>query len=128
MPELIKTHKVVAALPGALEANSVYYVRVGGGVDMYVTNDMGLVTAYALNAPTPTPESLGLDPVEVGSTITYSDGAISRIDYPSGNYKVFTYTALAVTQLDYVIGSVTHRKTFTYNPNGTLASVTKSEL
>lgn len=43
-------HKVVAALPAPLEADSVYYVRKGSGFDMYVTNGAGIVTAYELNS------------------------------------------------------------------------------
>lgn len=46
------THKVVASLPAVLEPNSVYYVRVGLGFDLYVTNNLGLVVAYPLNHPT----------------------------------------------------------------------------
>ncbi|MBO6511011.1 MAG: hypothetical protein JJ979_21430 [Roseibium sp.] len=44
-------HKVVSALPGTLEADSVYYVRVGAGVDMYVTNSSGEIVAYGSNVP-----------------------------------------------------------------------------
>lgn len=47
----LKTHKVVSALPDPLEADSVYFVRVGAGFDLHVTNSAGLVVAYALNAP-----------------------------------------------------------------------------
>lgn len=46
-----KFHKVVSSLPGVLEANSIYVVRVGVGFDLYVTNDQGAVIAYALNGP-----------------------------------------------------------------------------
>jgi hypothetical protein len=46
----LKVHKVVAALPDPLEADSVYFVRSGAGFDLYVTNSLGLVVAYALNA------------------------------------------------------------------------------
>jgi hypothetical protein len=42
-------HKVVAALPTTLEANSLYFVRVGAGFNVYVTNDAGTVVAYPLN-------------------------------------------------------------------------------
>jgi hypothetical protein len=48
MPAVLQ-HKVVAALPGVLEANSIYYVRVGSGFDLYVTNDQGTVVAYPMN-------------------------------------------------------------------------------
>jgi hypothetical protein len=41
--------KVVNALPGALVASTVYFVRVGAGFDIYVTNETGMVVAYPLN-------------------------------------------------------------------------------
>jgi hypothetical protein len=43
-------HKIVAALPETLAADSVYYVRVGAGFDLYVTNGAGQITAYPLNS------------------------------------------------------------------------------
>lgn len=43
-------HKVVAALPTPLEPDSIYYVRKGDGFDIHVTNGVGVVTAYSLNA------------------------------------------------------------------------------
>jgi hypothetical protein len=46
----LKAHKVVAALPVPLEADSLYCVRAGAGFDLYVTNGAGQTTAYALNA------------------------------------------------------------------------------
>lgn len=64
---------------------------------------------------------------ETGPAFTYTDGVVTRIDYDSGNYKLLSYTSGALTQLDYVRpGSATVRKTFTYNPDGTLASITES--
>jgi hypothetical protein len=45
----IKSNKVVAGLPAVLEANSIYYVRVGAGFDIYVTNSSGMIVAYPLN-------------------------------------------------------------------------------
>lgn len=65
---------------------------------------------------------------ETDPVFTYTSGQVTRIDYASGNYKLFTYTAGVLTQLDYVQGSATVRKTFTYNPDGTLASVTETLL
>lgn len=47
---LIKHHKVVSALPAQLETDSIYYVRAGTGVDIYVTNSAGVVVAYPTNA------------------------------------------------------------------------------
>ena len=45
----LKTHKFVAALPGALDADSIYFVRAGLGFDIYVTNGSGQINAYSLN-------------------------------------------------------------------------------
>ena len=55
----------------------------------------------------------------------------------TGAYKAFTgsstttlvaHSAGVLTQLDYVVGAVTTRKTFTYNPDGSLASITQEVL
>lgn len=46
---IVKHHKVVAALPAELEANSIYYVRAAAGFDVYVTNSAGTVIAYPAN-------------------------------------------------------------------------------
>lgn len=42
-------HKVVSALPAPLEANSIYFVRVGTGFDIHVTNSSGTIVAYPIN-------------------------------------------------------------------------------
>lgn len=67
-------------------------------------------------------------PVETGPAFTYAAGQVSRIDYVSGAYKVFTYAGGVLTQLDYVAGGTTTRKTFTHNPDGTLAAITQVQL
>lgn len=46
---LIQQHKIVSSLPGTLAANAIYYVRVGTGFDIYVTNSIGTIVAYPLN-------------------------------------------------------------------------------
>lgn len=51
----IKHHKFVASLPAVLEADSIYFVRVGSGYDQYVTNHSGTVVAYPTNRPTKVP-------------------------------------------------------------------------
>lgn len=42
-------HKVVSSLPTPLQASSIYYVRVGSGFDIYVTNETGTVVSYPIN-------------------------------------------------------------------------------
>lgn len=51
----MKHHKVVAALPATLEANSVYLVRKGAGYEQFVTNSSGTIVAYPLNNPRAVP-------------------------------------------------------------------------
>lgn len=63
---------------------------------------------------------------EAGPLFTYSGGRVSRIDYDSGNYKLFTYTSGVLTRLDYIVGATTTRKTFSYNPDGTLAEIVQT--
>lgn len=46
----LKVHKVVSALPHALEADSIYLVRAGDGFDLFITNHNGTVLPYKLNA------------------------------------------------------------------------------
>lgn len=69
MSDVIKYHKVVAALPSTLDPNSVYYVRVGTGFDLYVTNDAGLVAAYQLN---PDPKTVSALTVSANITLLNS--------------------------------------------------------
>ena len=65
---------------------------------------------------------------ETNPAFTYTAGLVTRIDYASGAHKLFTYTAGVLTQLDYVVGAVTTRKTFTYNPDGSLHHITEASL
>lgn len=48
---LIRASKVVAALPTTLEASTIYFVRVGAGFDLFVTNQSGTIVAYTQNLP-----------------------------------------------------------------------------
>lgn len=54
MPK-ISQFKVVSTLPSTLEPDAVYYVRVGTGFDIYVTNSSGTVVAYPSNQVNPAP-------------------------------------------------------------------------
>lgn len=61
-------------------------------------------------------------------TFTYTAGALTRVDYASGNYKLLTYTAGVLTQLQYILPGRTITKTFSYNGDGSLASISQSEV
>lgn len=45
----LKVIKVVSALPTPLAANAIYFVRVGTGFDLYVTNNTGTINSYTAN-------------------------------------------------------------------------------
>lgn len=68
--------------------------------------------------------------VETDSTFIYgTSGELTRINYASGNYKLFTYdTNGNLSQLDYVIGLKTIRKVFSYSTEGNLVSIDYSVL
>lgn len=66
-------------------------------------------------------------PAESGAALTYTSGVLTRIDYPSGNYKLFTYTSGKLTQLTYIRpGQTTIQKDFAYS-GGLLVSITQTE-
>lgn len=43
---LLRNEKFVSNLPGTLIANTIYYVKNGASIDMYVTNSTGTIVAY----------------------------------------------------------------------------------
>ena len=47
----IKIDKVLSTLPGTLVANTVYFLRVGSGIELHVTDSTGTV-AHVLNLVT----------------------------------------------------------------------------
>lgn len=77
-------HKVVAALPEPLEADSIYYVRAGAGFDMYITNGAGVVAAYEINQKT--------SPAPISDKRTYSaveSQTVFDVSYKDGNVDVY---------------------------------------
>lgn len=117
---VFRVEKVVGSLPGTLVADTIYFVRTGLGFDIYVTDGTGTI-AHQLNSAAATAD-------ETGPALTYTDGALTRIDYDSGNYKLFSYTSGVLAQIDYVIGGTTIRKALSYNPDGSLAFITQTVL
>ena len=60
-------------------------------------------------------------------SFTYSGGLLSLVSYDGGHTKALTYNATgALLTSATTINGVTTTKTFTYNPDGSLASVTNS--
>ncbi|UZZ64503.1 tail fiber protein, partial [Curvibacter phage PCA1] len=67
-------------------------------------------------------------PVEQAPVFSYATGRVSRIDYASGNFKLFSYLDGKLTAVDYNRSGVITRKAFTYNQDGTLASIAETTL
>jgi hypothetical protein len=66
---------------------------------------------------------------ESGPLFTYAGGDLARIDYDSGNYKLFTHSAGALRTIDYVrAGQPTIRKTFNYDGSGNLTSIDQTTI
>lgn len=60
-------------------------------------------------------------------TFIYNDGALTKITYPTGEYKQLTYNNGVLSQMDYYDLTNTKRKVFNYIDN-VLASITESTL
>jgi hypothetical protein len=67
---------------------------------------------------------------ETDPVFTYDiDGNVTRIDFESGHYKTITYDSNGIPlQLDYVVGTLTKRRTFNYNIDGVITSITDTEI
>lgn len=52
MSKRLKIHKVISSLPSTLEPDALYFVRVGQGFDLYLTDTTGSV-AYSINSSSP---------------------------------------------------------------------------
>jgi hypothetical protein len=86
--------KVVSSLPGTLTADTIYFVRVGDGFDIYVTNTSGMIVAYPLN-----PGSGGpiVDPLSL--LTEYSDTTPSS---PASGVTIFSRALAGRRRLAYV--------------------------
>ncbi len=56
------TKKIVNTLPTSLTANTIYFVKIGNGFDLYVTNNSGTIIAYPLNINTPNLQIVTINP------------------------------------------------------------------
>lgn len=61
MAGVIQFNKYVSALPTTLAANSIYFVRVNNGFDIYVTNSTGTIVSYKSNATIAAEEAILLN-------------------------------------------------------------------
>lgn len=92
----VKQFKVVSALPGTLEANSIYYVRSGAGVDIYVTNSSGTIVAYRHNQGEAKPwtGAADYDAITEGTWIVTSALAHAPAQFTTGHDSIVTVKRL----------------------------------
>ncbi|WP_312905360.1 hypothetical protein [Stutzerimonas nitrititolerans] len=104
-----KHHKVVAALPGVLEPDAIYYVRAGQGHDVYVTNGSGMIVGYPANAALglagkvdkaegqslmTDAERTKLGGIEAGATANASDAQLRNRATHTGTQSIDTVSGL----------------------------------
>lgn len=125
-------HKIVSSLPNPLDANSIYYVRVGDGFDTYVTNSNGLIVSYETNEKLKIIDLLSrINTLEqqtgiasyINPVFTYTDGLLTLVTYDGGATKELEYDVDG--NLEFVTltdGSTIVTKQFFYT-NGELTSI-----
>jgi hypothetical protein len=66
---------------------------------------------------------------ETNPVYTYVNGSLSRVDYESGNYKVFTYGNNSnLIQVDFHRGFAIYRKILQYDSESNLVSIAFSVI
>lgn len=127
-------HKV-NELPAVLEPSSAYFVKDSstGNLVIHITDQVGSIAYSTLdNADVLNiinqflNTSLRVMLRESNPVFTWVNDKISRIDYSSGSFKLFTYNpndTLAVVVSTNAFYTIT--KTFHYNVDGTINSITQ---
>lgn len=117
----------VASDPNVLvnqELNDLLDVSISNPVEgEYFVYRNGVWVAETPGVPVDNWSSFG----ETNPVYSYINGLLSRVDYSSGNYKIFIYNENStLVTLDYVRSNVIYRKTFTYDIDEILVAVVYS--
>lgn len=108
MSQVIKFAKVVSSLPGTLDNGTIYFVKTGSTVVMYVTNDSGLAVGYPVKPELATTlvdglmsaaDKSKLNGIATGATANSSDAALLDRGNHTGTQSISTVTGLS-TALD----------------------------
>ena len=75
------------------------------------------------------PPGLSADDAHISPAFTYVDGRLVGVTYADGSVKTLTWVGGELAQIDFIrVGAGDVRKTLSYNPDGTLASVTQEVI
>lgn len=117
----LSIHKVIGALPATLLPDALYFVRVGQGFDIYVTDVTGSIAHKANDLNTGTAESGMPD----GTTsLFWLSGLLQQITFPDSSNLVLTWSGDVLVGAA-LIGDTTRSATFNWS-NGVLTSITTS--
>lgn len=105
---IIRFEKIVSRLPSELEPNTIYFVRVGTGFDLYVTDMTGKI-ANALNLPSgvqPTPETRTRSWIEYVTDYNYQPGVQlegGAMQYKNESLEPSIVYRLIKNNVDYIL-------------------------
>ena len=91
-----------------------------------VTETAGAATVVLGGEPGPEGKP-GKSP-EPNPTFEYVNSILTRITYPSGNYKLFEYLDGLLHTVTYYEADITTRKTFYYNVDGSLQRIEETTI
>lgn len=105
---IIRFEKIVSRLPSELEPNTIYFVRVGTGFDLYVTDMTGKI-ANTLNLPSgvqPTPETRTRSWIEYITDYNYQPGVQlegGAMQYKNESLEPSIVYRLIKNNVDYIL-------------------------
>lgn len=105
---IIRFEKIVSRLPSELEPNTIYFVRVGTGFDLYVTDMTGKI-ANTLNLPSgvqPTPETRTKSWIEYITEYKFQQGVQlegGAMQYKNESLEPNTVYRLIKNNVDYIL-------------------------
>lgn len=123
--------KVLSALPGTLEADMVYAVRVGVGFDLYITDSTGAI-AYKANAPTKiqakviTATTYTLVAADAGQELQFPNGCAVSVDtsvFTGGEYILLRRTGASDVTVSAAAGTTQTPASVTAAATGSLMYV-----
>lgn len=126
MSQLIKFAKVVSSLPETLENGTIYLVKSGSQVLIYVTNTSGLAVAYPVGVEIDLADELNdglmssedktkLNNIQSNATANSSDAALLDRGNHTGTQSISTVTGLS-TALDGKQKVITQSETAPVSP------------